>query len=125
MTRSKLEKFDKKFCSICQIPTERKLTRVEHEDTGKHMLVVLEKLRDKLFFRRLNSIPKADDAVANDAVYHDTCWIKAKREAGLKTIVTENYVVNTLSDIGLLNLIELRFSTKPQEMIGMNEIDRI
>ena len=45
------------------------------------MLVISEKLRDKSFFRRLNSIPKADDAVANDVVYHDTCWIKAKREA--------------------------------------------
>ena len=57
------------------------MTRAEREDTGKHMLVVSENLSDKSFFRRLNSIPKADDAVANDVVYHDTCWIKAKREA--------------------------------------------
>ena len=71
MTRSKSEKFDKKLCIICQKPTERNLTRAEREDTGKHMLVVSEKLPDKSFFRRLNSIPKADDAVANDVVYHD------------------------------------------------------
>ena len=81
MTRSKSEKFDKNLCIIYQITTERNLTRAEREDTGKHMLVVLENLSDKSFFRRLNSIPKADDAVANDVVYHDTCWIKAKREA--------------------------------------------
>ena len=71
MTRSKSEKFDKKLCIICQKPTERNLTRAEREDTGKHMLVVSEKLPDKSFFRRLNSIPKADDGVANDVVYHD------------------------------------------------------
>ena len=53
-----------------------------------------------------------------------TCWIKAKREAAPKTVVTENFV-KTLSDIELLNLIKLRFSTKPQEMIEMNEINRI
>ena len=100
------------------------MTRAEREDTGKHMLVVSEKLPDKSFFRRLNSIPKAYDAVANDVIYHDTCWIKAKREAAPKTVVTENFV-KTLSDLGLLNLIELRFSTKPQEMIEMNEINRI
>ena len=80
-TRSKSEKFDKKLCTISQIPTERNLTHAEREDTGKEMLVVSEKLPDKSFFRRLNSIPKADDAVANDVVYHGTCWIKAKREA--------------------------------------------
>ena len=41
-----------------------------------------------------------------------------------QTVVTENFV-KTLSDMELLNLIELRFSTKPQEMIEMNEINRI
>ena len=88
------------------------------------MLVVSEKLPDKSFFRRLNSIPKADDAVASNFVYHDICWIRAKREVAPETVVTENFV-KTLSDIELLNLIELRFSTKPQEMIEMNEINRI
>ena len=80
-TRSKSEKFDKKLFIICQIPTERNLTHAEREDSGKQMLVVSENLRDKSFFRRLNSIPNADDAVANYVVYHGTCWIKAKREA--------------------------------------------
>ena len=88
------------------------------------MLVVSEKLPDKSFFRRLNSIPKADDAVASNFVYHDICWIRAKREVAPETVVTENFV-KTLSDIELLNLIELRFSTKPQKMIEMNEINRI
>ena len=122
MTRSKPEKFDKELCIICQIPTETNVTRAEREDTGKHMLVVSDKIPDKLFFRRLNSIPKADDAVANDVVYHDTCWIRAKRESVPKTVVIENFV-NTLSDVDLLNFIELRFSAKPQEMIEMNEIN--
>ena len=88
------------------------------------MLVVSEKLPYKSFFRRLNSIPKTYDAVANDVVDHDTCWIKAEREAAPKTVVAENFV-KALSDIELLNHIELRFSTKPQEMIEINEINRI
>ena len=123
MTRSKSEKFDKKLCIICQIPTERNLTRAEREDTGKHMLVVSEKLSDKSFFRRLNSIPKADDAVADDVFYHGTCWIKVKREAAPKTVVTENFV-KTLSDIELLKLIELIFN-KASRDVDMNEINRI
>ena len=88
------------------------------------MLVVSEKLPDKSFFRRLNSIPKADDAVASNFVYHDICWIRAKCEVAPETVVTENFV-KTLSDIELLNLIELRFLAKPREMIEMNEINRI
>ena len=124
MTRSKLEKIDKKLCIICQIPTERNLTRAEHEDVGKHILVVSEKLPYKSFYRRLNSIPKADNAVSNNVVYHDRCWIRTKREAAPKRVVTENFV-KTLSDTKLINPTELRFSTKPQEMIEMNEINRI
>ena len=41
-----------------------------------------------------------------------------------QTVVTENFV-KTLSDMELLNIIELRFSTKPQEMIEMNEFNKI
>ena len=123
ITRSKSEKFDKRVCIICEIPTEENLTRAEHEDTGKRMLVVSDKL-SKSFFRRLNSIPKAYDAVADDVVYHDICWIKAKREAAPKTVLTESFV-KTLSDIKLINFIELRFSTKLQGMIEMNETNRI
>ena len=123
ITRSKSEKFDKKVCIFYEIPTEENLTRAEHEDTGKRMLLVSDKL-SKSFFRRLNSIPKAYDAVANDVVYHDICWIKAKREAAPKTVLTKNFV-KTLSDIKLINFIELRFSTKLQGMIEMNEINRI
>ena len=97
---------------------------IEYEKTGVHMLSVSEKLPDKSFFRRLNSIPKADDAVPNEVVYHDTCWVKAKREAAPKNVAIENFV-KTLSDAELLNLIKLKFSTKLQEMITMNEINEI
>ena len=100
------------------------MTRVEYEKNGVHMLSVSENWPDKSFFRRLNLIPKADEAIANEVVYHGTCWVKAKREAASKKVAIENFV-KTLSDIELLNLIELRFSTKPQEMITMNEINEI
>ena len=36
--------------------------------------------------RRLNSITNAHDAVANNVIYHDVCWVKAKRDADPKTI---------------------------------------
>ena len=103
---------------------QRETLHVLNVKTSENMLVVSEKLPDKSFFRRLNSIPKADDAVASNFVYHDICWIRAKREVAPETVVTENFV-KTLSDIELLNLIELRFLAKPREMIGMNEINRI
>ena len=101
ITRRKSELFDQKLCIICQIPAGRNLTGVEYEKTGVHMLSVSENLPEKSFFRRLNSIPKVDDAVANEVVYHDTCWVKVKREAAPKKVVIENFV-KTLSDIELL-----------------------
>ena len=66
------------------------------------MLKVSEKLADKSFFRRMGSITNAEDAVANDVVYHDIYWVKAKRESQRKPIKVENFV-ETLSDIKLVN----------------------
>ena len=45
------------------------------------MLKVSEIFVDKSFFRRMNSITNAEDAVANEVVYHDIYRVKAKREA--------------------------------------------
>ena len=39
---------------------------------------ISEKMADKSFFKRLNSIPAAP---ANYVVYHNLCWVKAKRKA--------------------------------------------
>ena len=45
------------------------------------MLLMSEKLSDKGFFRRLNSISSAADALANDVMYHNLCWADAKKES--------------------------------------------
>ena len=69
--RSKSIGFDKTKCIICQ---ERagKLRKTMYVNLGK-MLDVAKALPEKVFFIRLNSIPKAHDAVANDVLYHLKC----------------------------------------------------
>ena len=93
--RSKIKVFSRKLCIILQTTGAKK--------TGIHMLKVSDKLRDMPFFRNTNSIINAADAVANEVVYHDVCWVKAKREARLKAIKVENFVEPPLSDIELVN----------------------
>ena len=44
----------------------------------------------------------------NKVVYHDACWVKAKREAQPKSIKVEN-PVEKLSDIKLFNCLESKF----------------
>ena len=45
------------------------------------MFEVAKSLTEKDFFLRLNTIPHAEDAVANDVEYHLKCWVLAQREA--------------------------------------------
>ena len=46
--------------------------------TGQRMLYVTEKYDDEgAFYRRMNHIRSANDAVANDAKYHLRCWAAA------------------------------------------------
>ena len=88
-TRSTSFFFDKVLCIICQC-RGGVLNRVEFKATGHDMLDVSSKLPDKTFFRRLNSISKAEDAVANDVIYHNLCWAKAKKKAVPKQKPAEN-----------------------------------
>ena len=55
--------------------------RVETLETGKLMFPVANKISNKDFFLRLNSIFNTEDGVANDARYYLPCWVKAKKEA--------------------------------------------
>ena len=69
---------DKTKCIICQ---ERggKLRKAIDVNLGKRMLDVAKALPGKGFFIRLNSIPKAHDAVANDVLYHLKCWVNTQK----------------------------------------------
>ena len=100
-TRSKVKVFDRKLRIICQTIGARSLTRSEFKEIGIHTLKVLEKLTlEKItrenylislsfFFCRMNSLKNAEDAAANEVVYH-VCCVIAKQDAQLKPIKVEN-----------------------------------
>ena len=78
--RSSLVPYDKESCIICQTPGGR-IHKVEYMRTGGKMLEVAKRLSDKSFYLRLNTIPNAADAVANDVCYHLKCWVNVQRKA--------------------------------------------
>ena len=45
------------------------------------MLLLSKMLTDNSFFRRLNTITSADVALANGVLYHNQCWVTAKKKA--------------------------------------------
>ena len=47
----------------------------------------------------------ADDAIANDVLYHNLCWAKAKRWAESKAKLVEDHA-QTLADMKLSNIHE-------------------
>ena len=69
--------FNKNLCTICQ-KHGGCLHDMEFIATGQRMLYVTEKYDDEgAFYRRMNHIRSANDAVANDAKYHLRCWTAA------------------------------------------------
>ena len=83
------------------------------------MLSVAQKLSDKTFFIRLNTITDADDAITSDVLCHKLCWANAKRLAEPKPKPVEKYV-ETLTDIELLNIIETNIHQNPNNTLHMN-----
>ena len=61
---------------------------------------MLERLPDKTFARRLNSISIPNVAIANDAMYRNICWVDVNGKTKHKT------KLKTLSDIELIYYIE-------------------
>ena len=76
------------------------------------MLAVAEKLTDKSFFIRLNTITQVDDAVASDAIYHKLCWAKAIKKAKPKVELAYNYS-KTLANIEFSILLKPTFLRAP------------
>ena len=91
-------------CIICQ-KQGGKLHRVEFKTIGQNMLQVSKILTDKSFFRRLNTITSAEHTVANDVLYHNQCWVIAKRKAKPKSSKPEDNL-HTLSEIELINFVQ-------------------
>ena len=120
--RSKSEHYDKKLCIICQ-KVGGKIHNVQFIETGKKMLEVSEKLNDKGFFRRLNTISSSSDAVANDVVYHNACWADAKQNARPKNKEGFNFA-RTLSDMELINFVEKELMQQDSDRIlDMNMVN--
>ena len=82
--RSKSIAYDKSLCIICQ-EQGGTLRKVMLKETGRKMLSASKLLKDKGFFLRRNTIPNADDAVANDVLYHLTCRVLAQRKSSEKS----------------------------------------
>ena len=70
------------------------------------MSPVSEKVDEKFFYMRLNTIASSKDFIANDFVYHNICWVVAQKKTNSKLSAAENYI-KTLSDIELINFLEV------------------
>ena len=84
-------------------------------------------MADKSFYRRLNTIPNADDAVANEVKYHLKCWssckqIVAKKESESIDNEKESYA-QTVSDIEIVNLIQSGLNDPSLKILDMNMIN--
>ena len=75
LRRSQSEPYNNKLCIICQIENKYILENDWQNDFSG------QKLSNKGFYRRLCAILAANDAPAIDVMYHNTCWVNAKREA--------------------------------------------
>ena len=61
-----------------------KIHKVFYKTTGPKMLAAAKKLGTKLLFLRLNQIPNAEEAIANDVQYQWVCWVLAQRKAKIE-----------------------------------------
>ena len=96
-TRSKSSLYRKELCVICQ--KERgELRKAAVKLTGKHMLDVAKGLFNTDFFLRLNTIPLAEDAIANYVEYHLKCWVTIQRKVQ-NNIRNEKDEVQELEDV--------------------------
>ena len=90
------------------------------------MLSRAQKLSNKGFCRRLNTISAANNAPANDVMYHKTCWVNAKREAD-KTYETfpEKDYINALSDVEIVHFVEKEMADPNGKVLDVNIINEI
>ena len=110
LLRSNSYPFDKDLCIICQKPGGY-LRKVACTKTGETMLACAETIGDKDLLLRLNNVPDATDAVANDAQYHLLCWTKLKKENAKITRVGDfdrdlDDPLSARADIEIIDLVD-------------------
>ena len=64
------------------------------------------------------------NAIANDMLYHNLCWAKVikKAEALSKTVHTNKKIIQTVSEIELINLIELELNDPSHQILNMDKV---
>ena len=110
---------------ICQ--KGRKLRKVAVRSTGKRMLEVAKCLSNKDFFLRLNTIPLAEDVIANDVECPLKCWVAVQREVQ-KDILDEKDEIQESEDVnrvfGDIKIVEIvSESVNNNNMIDMNTVN--
>ena len=101
-----------------------KVHQIEFKTTGQNMLQVSKMLTERSFFRRLNNITSAEDAMANDVLYHNQCWVIAKRKATPKSSKPDDHN-HTLSEIELINFAENYLQCGADPALDMNKLDLV
>ena len=78
------------------------------EDTSPKMLTVAKKLEDKSLFLRLNPIPNAEVATANNVQYHRMCWVLAQRKAKSEAPSPQEFeeINRLVADIEIISMVE-------------------
>ena len=90
------------------------------------MLRVAKDLPDPSFFLRMNSIPNADDAVANDVKYHLNCWVLAQRSAvkcNVELMKEMNDINRILADIEIVNIVNHQLNVIGDAVLDMKNIN--
>lgn len=123
--RSRSTGYDRTSCIICQ-ENEGDLHNAMSKAVGEKMFNVAKLLPEKGFFLRLNSIPNAKDAVANDVKYHLRCWVEAQRK--VKKTESDNSghdedLSRILADIDIINMVDTSIRENSNEFLTMNEIN--
>lgn len=122
-SRTMAETYDRHLCITCQTFLDRRLTKSMY--TKIRMLPSAQTLPNKFSFRRLNPISNAHDAVTNDVFYHGVCWAEQKSKGMLNRKQLPYNILLRLSDISLINFIDLIFASKQDDITNKNKFNQI
>ena len=94
--------------------------------TGKRMLDVAKCLFNTDFFLRLNTIPLAEDAIANYVEYHLKCWVTIQRKVQ-NDILNEKDEMQELKDVNRvitdIEIVEMVGESVNNNVIDMNTVN--
>ena len=117
----------KELCIICHTNTNLELHTAQKLELGKKLLKLAESYPDSGgFLRRMNTIPNAEDAVANDVKYHRGCFISALRKNADKTqSKSKTYTrARIISDIEIVGIVKENLIHRQEHVVmTTNTID--